>query len=500
MEMRLINPYIQQRRQQNGHSFERYSEWLEITDDVKRVGYSLLEYAPVKSDSDDGSLSTVDDSRSYAIKNVAFEEMITPVRSREKIPLLQTTRDKIPPVCSRDEVPNPSHVGSGDEIPSSISSGEQLPLVHCDREDIPPVHSGDEPIAQRSGKKAVKRLFSQTCEEKKTLSHSRRLSSVSIGIQPTSNTNEGVNTVTPEKERITNTLVVQENDQGHMNSRGVRNRDSDSHEFLLRAHYVLYILKSMEHEGIGCGSIYLDYQSMILMKVLETFLSRVTLNDDLFHGVSMNDVNASFFVKVINDLEIDFVGDVDVDEIGKDVAVILKRISEADMSTFVVNVEGRVQGGTMIVYTFKFNAVLKQTNGIDDMLPYGWEMTQDLLVEVGQTVVTNKEISKWIDKYASDYEDSFTGFEEQNKKKLLHCVENNRRNVDELRIMSKEIAQSEFLFGHLNYHGRKNRFPQYVGLLKVVSTLMFNRGWFEKSYVIEQKEDGEALQYFVIRS
>ena len=198
--MRLINPYIQQRREQNGNYFERYSEWLEITDDVKRVGYSLLEYAPVKSDSDDGSLSTVDDSRSYAIKNVAFKEMIPPVRSREKIPLFQTTRDKIPPDHSRDEVPNPSHVGSGDEIPSSISSGEQLPLVHCDREDIPPVHSGDEPVAQLSGKKAVKRLFSQTCEEKNTLSHSRRLSSASIGIQPTSKTNEGVNTVTPEKK------------------------------------------------------------------------------------------------------------------------------------------------------------------------------------------------------------------------------------------------------------------------------------------------------------
>ena len=499
--MRLINRYIQQRKEQNGHSFERYSAWLEITDDVKRAGYSLLELAPVKSDSDDGSLSTVDDSRSNAIKSVAIEEMLTPVRSRDKIPLFLTTRDKIPPVPGRDEVPNPSHVGSGDEIPSPIGSGEQLPLVHCDREDIPPVHSGDEPFAQLSAKKAVKRLFSQTCEEKNTLSRSRRLSSASIGIQPASKINEGVNTVTPEKKRIMNTkdIEVQENDQGDITSRGVCNRNSDSHEFLLRAHYVYYILKSMQHDGIGCGSIFLDSRSVILMDVLETFLSKVTLNDDLFHGMTMNDVNAWFFVKVIKDLEMDFVGDVDVDEIEKHVAVILMSISEADMSTFVVDVVGREQGGMMIVYTFKFNAVLKQMNGIDDMLPYGWELSQNVLVFEKQTVVANEEISKWIDEYASDYENSIREFENGNRKQLLRCCENNGRNVEELRIMSKEIAQSEFMFGHLSYHGRKNRFPQYVGLLNIVSTLMFNKGWFKKSYVIEQK-DKEALEYFVVRS
>ena len=80
-------------------------------------------------------------------------------------------------------------------------------------------------------------------------------------------------------------------------------------------------------------------------------------------------------------------------------------------------------------------------------------MSQNTLVMEKQTVVTNKEISKWIDEYASDYENSFRGFEEQNKKQLLHCVENNRCNVEELRIMSKEIAQSEFMFAHLSYHG-----------------------------------------------
>ena len=48
-----------------------------------------------------------------------------------------------------------------------------------------------------------------------------------------------------------------------------------------------------------------------------------------------------FFVKVIDDLEMDFVGNVDDDEIRKHVAVILMRISEADMSTFVVDVVGR---------------------------------------------------------------------------------------------------------------------------------------------------------------
>ena len=117
MRMRLRNRYIQQLKEHNGHCFERYSEWLEITDDVKLSGYSLLEFAPVKSDSDESSLSTVDDSRSYAMNSVAFEDVLPPVRSRDEIPPA-LTRDKIPHVPSRDELP------SGDELPASISGGE----------------------------------------------------------------------------------------------------------------------------------------------------------------------------------------------------------------------------------------------------------------------------------------------------------------------------------------------------------------------------------------
>ena len=105
-----------------------------------------------------------------------------------------------------------------------------------------------------------------------------------------------MNTVTPQTKRISNTkhLEVQENDQGDMTSRGVCNRNSDSHEFLLRA-CVLHTQKYATRWEWLCINLFgltIHYFDGCVGKN-----SQVTLNDYLFFGMTMDDVNASFFCK-----------------------------------------------------------------------------------------------------------------------------------------------------------------------------------------------------------